>query len=390
MGSQIVPTCQKGTVSNNDSLKFCDSAQYHSLPDHPSFTTWLQTWPGENDKNHGKFILEGTNTDDVEFAVYGPGFVLQNQEASYSEVMMFQEREMGHLFPRSSKARNKHFSMLVDPVNFTIQPPSKIIAQPGSDVKMAIQFIYKKNHNKRFDRDHIETRIHQHANVIQEDSPYFTYNYTPIFENNTEFSYWPDEQNNNPKIPVELTEEMIGNNEIRVTINVLMKHVQKGDDCLILSEITKMPVKYNFVTQFLVAPNTELYPSGYLGVYMYSSRSASGDPGSPIGFVIGKDLIINCYGIGNDLSDIYLLKNGHQIETEGENLVYHFSKTDYWMDVMYTSNNASELVAGEYSCILEGEFGSVRTDRTLMVIEEIQSTISMSWWNDTQVIQYVR
>ena len=353
----------------------------------------MQTWPGENGKNHGKFILEGTNTEEVDFAIYGPGFVLGNQEASYSEVMiMFQDREIGRLFPQSSReGRNKHFSMLVDPVNFIQQPPSKIIAQPGSDIQMVIQFVYRKSPNKRFDRDHIQTRILQHANVIQEDSPYFTDNFTPIFENNTEFSYWPHEPNYNPNIPVELTEKMIGNNEIQVTINMLIKNVQKGNGSFIIIEITKMPIKYNFVTQLLVAPNTELYPSGYLGVKMSSlhGNTAPDDPQSPIGFVVGKDLIIQCYGIGNDLSDIYLLKDGHLIETEGEDLVYHFSKTDYWMDVMYTSNNASQSDAGEYSCILEGESGNVRTDRILMVIEEIHSSISMSWWNETQVILYV-
>ena len=353
----------------------------------------MQTWPGENGKNHGKFILEGTNTDDVDFAIYGPGFVLENQEASYSEMMMmFEEREIRRLFPRSSrKARNKHFSMLVDPVNFTLQPPSKIIAQQGSDVRMVIQFIYKTNRNKRFERDHIQTRIHKYSNVIEEDSPHFTYNYTPIFENNTEFSYWPHEPNNNPNIPVELTEEMIGNNKIQVTITMLIKNVPKGDGSFIIIEITKMPIKYNFVTQLLVAPNTELYPSGYLGVKMSSlhGNTAPDDPQSPIGFVVGKDLIIQCYGIGNDLSDIYILKDGNLMETEGENLVYHVYKTDYWMDVMYTSNNASQSDGGKYSCILEGESGSVRTDKTLMVIEEIHSSISLSWWNDTQVIQYM-
>ena len=350
----------------------------------------MQTWPGEKGKNYGKFILEGTNTEDVDFAVYGQGFVLENQKASFSEVMM--ERGIEHLLPRSSReARNKHFSMLVDPINFTLQPPTEIIAQPGSDIQIVIQFIYKRNSKKRFERDHIETRIHQYFNVIQEDSPYFTYNHTPIFENNTEFSYWPDEPNNNPEIPVELIEEMIGNNEIQVTITILMKNVQ-GDNSVIISEIAKMPIKYNFVTQLLVSPNTKLYPTGYLGVNIYSihGSTASDDSESTIGFVVGKDLIIQCYGIGNDLSDIYILKDGHLMETEGEDLVYHFSKTDYWMDMMYTSNNASQSDAGEYSCILDGESGNVGTDRVLMVIEEIRSSISMSWWNDTQVIQYVQ
>ena len=222
--------------------------------------------------------------------------------------------------------------------------------------------------------------------VIQKSNPYFSYETSLIFENGTEYSYWGDEPRQS-KASVDFNEQMIGQNEIQVTINLLIEDVQSGDDTFIITEISKMPVLYLMNTQLIVAPNTEPYPAGYLGVKMYSHTNYDDmyDPDSTIGLLIGQNSIIECIGIGNKLSDIYLTKDGRRLESSGYDLVFHNLKSENWMNVLYSIANTSESDAGQYSCVVEGASGNAKTDRTVIVSEEVISTISVEWWNATQV-----
>ncbi len=70
------------------------------------------------------------------------------------------------------------------------------------------------------------------------------------------------------------------------------------------------------------------------------------------------------------------------MESCGYNVEYRMKNS---MNVIYSIANMSESDAGEYSCVVEGEGGSVQNDRTLVASEEIQATFSLTWWNQTQV-----
>ncbi len=256
-------------------------------------------------------MLEGTNTENINIDYYGSGFILQNDDTTYWESLTFRDLDSRHLFPRASRgAATKHLSMLIEPVHFVTIPESKIITQRGSDVKLQIQFVYKKYPQARFEEDVIKTRIYQNKMVIPKDpkgndSPYFLSRYTPIFEQGTGFNQWEDDKN--PKASVDYAEENIGHDEIQVTINVLIKDIEIGDDSQIFYEIEKTPVKYSMYTELNVVPNTDMYPPGYIGVKMYSLGSYYGgdeDQESPMGLVLGKNELIECIGIGNELSEV--------------------------------------------------------------------------------------
>ncbi len=103
----------------------------------------MKKWTDGDFKNYGKFIIEGTNAGDLDNELLSPIFTLGNDH-------------LGQTFLHVNR------------------PAPEVIAQPGSEVKLQFQFVYKNNHETRFGRDDIEIKMYQYSTIIERDNPYYT------------------------------------------------------------------------------------------------------------------------------------------------------------------------------------------------------------------------
>ncbi len=313
----------------------------------------------------------------------------QNDDKSYRQMLNIRSLNPTKLFPQNQMAnsKNRHLSILVDPIQFEIHPASKVIAKPGSDIQIQLQFAYRNILRKKSKsgQGSAKIKVYQYGFDIESDSPYFHGGSWPLFEQGNDQAFVDAEARK--RYSVEFREEDLGNNEVRVFLNLLITDVQPNDQSFLLFEITKHPVKHMFHTELIIEPNTEMFPEGYLGVQLQNYMAVPAkDKEAPLLLYKGQQSLGVCTGIGNVISDVYLTKDGKRLDATDDDRYSSQKVINKGITRLeFESKNITESDAGEYSCVVEGPSGSVQQDMSFIVAERVSVQLDIPWWNATVV-----
>ncbi len=138
----------------------------------------------------------------------------QSKDGSYEQKLNIRSLDPNKVFPGSQQnSKSRHLSILVEPIQFIMHPASKVIAKPGSDLQIQMQFVYKhflRNKSKSEKGDAI-IKITQTGFDIEENSPDFELRWKKLYQNKEDGEDFFDvvEQE---RYSIEFQEEDLGNN----------------------------------------------------------------------------------------------------------------------------------------------------------------------------------
>ncbi len=178
-------------------------------------------------------------------------------------------------------------------------------------------------------------------------------------------------------------------NDLEVTVTLMITDIQANDQstitCRIDGTLTR-PVNIELSTEIIVAPNTEFFPTGYIGVALDPWESPDS---SYVALNVGKTKEIVCMGIGNDISTTYLTKDGDEPVEDAQHTMSELKRTSTNKQfVTYRIENVSEADFGTYACNAEDTFGRlVKVERPSVVPEQTTADIKVVSWSSDQVLK---
>ncbi len=265
--------------------------------------------------NYGKYILQGIDMENYKMPGHEGLMSFQNKDTGYQQTLTIRNLDPSKNFPESQQnSKSRHLSIIIDPLQFTMKPASKIIAKPGHDLQIELQFVNKNiiRHKSESGKGDVKIRISRTGFKIEENSPYFQPIGGVLYNDGDDF-HVPVEEN--PRYSFEVREDDRGNSEIQTFLNLLIKDVKPEDQSFLTFEITKHPIKYTFRTELLVEPNSQMFPECYLGVWFQAYMAVPPkDEEAPWMLFEGEQNMGVCTGIGNSVSDVYLTKDGQRVD----------------------------------------------------------------------------
>ncbi len=288
---------------------------------------------------------------------------------------IFQDLIERNLPENGDQKRAFEMTVMVAPLELMSIPPSKIMAREGSDV--TLEWIYTEHLDPAFPNYDIERIfLAQFKYDIDFNNPQFRQSYQPMFIQDGQFN------TKDPRITLNIETKAEGN-KLEVKVILIIQDIRQDDQSLITFEIPDTyprPVGVSFLHSIIVSPNTQLIPEGYLGVVMDHWMS----PDSPyVGLYEGKLASVICYGIGDDISEIYLTKDGERVQSDGEHLLSHRmagSSLEYYI------LKVSEADLGTYTCYAEDTSGRiVKEERPAVMAEKVQAHLQLVSWDSDQV-----
>ena len=182
-----------------------------------ALTSWLKTSPGENGVKYGKYVLQGIGMENFEVNGHGGLMSFQNDEKTYQQTLNIRNLDPSKLFPESQEnSKSRHISLLIDPVHFTMNPVSKIIAKPGCDVQIQLQFVNKNilRQKTKSGAGEVKMSIHQTGFVIEENSTMFWPTGGLLFDNTGDVPEHAIQEH--PRYTFDIWEEDRGSNTIEL------------------------------------------------------------------------------------------------------------------------------------------------------------------------------
>ena len=352
----------------------------------------METWAGEDGKNYGKYILRGTDMENFDMGTRGELLSFKSEDGSYEQKLNIRSLDPNKLFPESQQSsKSRHMSILVEPIQFIMHPASKVIAKPGSDLQIQMQFIYKdflKNKSKSGKGDS-KMKVTQTGFQTKENTPYFTPWWRHLYEHGENAEYFTDVEAQE-RYSVEFWEEDLGNNKVQVFLNLIIEDVKSKDQSFLKFEVEKYPMKHVFNTELVVEPNTEMFPEGYLGVWMPEYNMFLVKPeeeGAPYMVYRGHHFSGFCAGIGKEISNVYVTKDGQRLDSSTHGRFQSEKRTgeEGTVQLEFSIANLTDSDAGDYSCVVEGPSGSVQQDMSLIVADYVGAELTLLWWNATMV-----
>ncbi len=351
---------------------------------HPNRKTRKQEWPGENGVTYGRCTMQVTNQDGFSNA---PGFQLTSFDMPLWQAIMSDSMYGMVYLHQQDNPENKgsfHIKQLIEPPikYFKASPPAQITAEQGSDLTLHWEFTYKIDpifsHYERYP-DRIVS-LAQYIDHINPNSPVFRPQYRNI------------QSEGGTLITKELrmsgqVEQKRQGNDLEVTVTLVIADIQTNDQSKITCRIDgtlSRPINIELSTEIIVAPNTELFPVGYIGAALdpWESPDASYVP-----MTVGKIKEIVCMGIGNDISTTYLMKDGEQPVEDDQHTMSELKKTSTNKQfVTYRIENVSEADFGTYVCNSADTSGRlVKIEKPSVVPERTVADIKVVSWSSDQV-----
>ncbi len=246
----------------------------------------------------------------------------QNEDNGYQQTLNIRSLDPNKIFPDSQQnSKSRHLSILIDPLQLTMKPASKIIAKRGADLQIELQFFNKNiiRQRSKSGKGDVKIRVYKTGFKMEENSPYFQPLGGVLYDDSDDYQVNLEEVL--PRYSFDVREEDHGNNEIETFLNLVIEDVKPGDQSFLTFEITKHPIKYTFHTELLVEPNSEMFPEGYLGVFFQNFMAAPPeDKEAPWMLFEGMQNMGICTGIGNSISDVYLTKDGQRLDASTHEL----------------------------------------------------------------------
>ncbi len=348
----------------------------------PNQKSWKQEWPGENGVTYGRCSMQVTNQDSyISFQLTSFDVPLWQgimSDSMYGMVLFHQQENPDHKGPFYVK-------QLVEPPikRFKASPPAQITAEQGSDLILQWEFTYHIDTiYSQYERypDRIVS-LAQYIDHIDPNSPVFR----PLYKNIQ--SKGGKLITKEPRMFGQVEQKRQGN-DLDVIVTLMITDIQPNDQstitCRIDGTLTR-PIIIELSTEIIVAPNSEFFPVGYIGVAL--------DPwDSPDASYVSITREITCMGIGNDISTTYLTKDGVEPVKDDQHIMAELKRVSANKQfVTYRIRNVSGADFGTYACNAKDTSGRlVRVEKPSVVPERTVADIKVVSWSSDQVLKIIQ